>query len=47
MNCDICGDDIEGYGNNADPVTEGICCDTCNFGHVIPERLKIMTEDRE
>ena len=29
-NCSICKKDFEGYGNNAQPVNDGICCDYCN-----------------
>ena len=39
MKCDICGDEYDGYGNNAEPVTEGLCCDNCNFDKVIPARI--------
>ncbi|MEK6916053.1 MAG: hypothetical protein AABW89_05940 [Nanoarchaeota archaeon] len=39
--CSICGDLIEEkYGNNAQPVNDGICCDKCNIEVVIPARLK-------
>jgi hypothetical protein len=31
---------IEGYGNNADPVSEGRCCDRCNGEIVIPARVR-------
>ena len=27
------------YGNNAEPVMEGRCCDACDNKHVIPMRL--------
>ena len=31
MKCCLCGDEIEGYGNNPEPLTdEGRCCDECN-----------------
>jgi len=26
-------------GNNAEPVAEGRCCDSCNFTVVIPQRI--------
>ena len=38
-NCCICSKHINGYGNNAQPLKRGICCDECNF-LVIEERLK-------
>lgn len=38
--CSICGKIITGYGNNAYPVNDGICCNTCNLTFVIPKRLE-------
>ena len=39
--CIICGEEIEGYGNDPAPVSEtGICCDACNAKFVIPARLE-------
>lgn len=29
--CSICGKEYEGYGNNALPLAEGLCCDECNI----------------
>ena len=40
--CVICGAEIEGYGNNAEPVKHGVCCDECNQTVVIPARLEKM-----
>jgi len=40
--CKICGEIFAGYGNNADPVSDGLCCDRCNMAYVIPARLKQM-----
>ena len=43
--CCICGCEFEGWGNNPYPcvlVTEDndvVCCDECNWEHVIPARL--------
>jgi hypothetical protein len=37
--CCLCGDKIKGYGNNAQPVEKGICCDECNKVKVIPARI--------
>ena len=38
--CCICGEPIEGYGNNPSPYKhEGRCCDACNSKFVIPARL--------
>lgn len=44
--CILCGKEIIGYGNNAQPLKEGICCDSCNIYKVIPERLK-LTENKK
>ena len=38
--CSICGNNYDKYGNNAEPVNNGRCCDTCNEQVVIPARLK-------
>ena len=39
MKCCICGKEIEGYGNSALPLVEGVCCDACNHHVVIPARI--------
>ena len=38
--CSICGQKYEGYGNNAQPVNDGNCCDKCNATIVIPRRFQ-------
>ena len=38
--CVICGKKYSGYGNNADPVAKGECCDDCNLKVVVPARIK-------
>lgn len=46
--CCICGEPIEGYGNNPEPYmssADGQCCDGCNLKFVIPARLNRMKED--
>jgi len=37
--CCLCGESLMGFGNNAQPLKEGKCCDSCNI-QVIKERLK-------
>src|SRR5262245_33415383 len=37
--CVICGESFTGYGNNAAPVSDGLCCDDCNRESVIPVRF--------
>ena len=44
MNCSICNNNIEGFGNNAQPVNDGRCCDDCNI-LVIIERIEEMSND--
>jgi len=39
--CCVCGKKYEGYGNNAEPLKKGRCCDKCNI-KVINKRLKIV-----
>ena len=39
FNCSICNTLSEGYGNNAEPVNSGRCCDSCNLKVVIPVRI--------
>jgi hypothetical protein len=39
----ICQQEYEGFGNNAEPVNEERCCDTCNWTVVIPARIHMMT----
>lgn len=43
--CCICGEPIEGYGNNPEPymsAEEGSACDSCNVRFVIPARTEMM-----
>lgn len=44
--CCICGEVINGYGNNPVPVkATGKCCDACNIKFVIPARLDELTRE--
>ncbi len=43
IKCCICGEEVKGWGNNAEPVKDGTCCDSCNATHVIPARIKEAT----
>ena len=38
MNCSICKEKIEGFGNNAQPINNGTCCDDCQYEFVLPAR---------
>jgi hypothetical protein len=42
--CSICQLTYTGFGNNAQPVNDGRCCDTCNALVVIPARQQRMKE---
>jgi len=37
--CSICKREYVGWGNNANPVNDGRCCDECNWKVVIPKRI--------
>lgn len=39
--CAICKEVEVGYGNNAQPVADGRCCDDCNDFVVIPVRKRV------
>lgn len=46
--CCICGEPIEGYGNNPEPflsAVNGQCCASCNLHFVIPARMEQMKEN--
>ena len=45
--CVICHKPFEGYGNNAEPVAEGRCCDECNAKVVIPARIEEMNKSKK
>lgn len=45
--CVICHKPFEGYGNNAEPVAEGRCCDECNAKVVIPARIEEMNKAKK
>lgn len=47
MKCCFCKKEIKGYGNNAEPVREGQCCDSCNQIFVIPARIAAMMKHYE
>ena len=40
--CSICKTGYTGFGNNAQPVNDGRCCDECNQTVVIPRRMRDM-----
>jgi hypothetical protein len=38
--CSICQQPYTGFGNNAQPVNDGRCCDECNWRIVTPVRIQ-------
>ena len=45
--CCICGEPLDGYGNNPEPFMaydDGRCCDSCNLKFVIPLRIQSIEE---
>lgn len=45
--CCLCGKQCEcKYGNNAQPVKDGQCCNKCNMSVVIPARIAEMTASK-
>lgn len=44
--CCICKEPIKGYGNNAEPVCSGTCCDKCNIDVVLPARVKAFRNSK-
>ena len=43
--CSICKIEYYGWGNNAWPVNNGRCCDTCNQLDVIPARFARVSDN--
>lgn len=44
--CCICGKDYTNYGNNALPVKDGRCCDTCNGTVVLSARIANLQQGK-
>ena len=44
MPCSICNQTFQGFGNNASPINNGRCCNTCNT-KVIEARFKSLVEN--
>ena len=42
--CSICKENLEGFGNNAQPINDGTCCDRCNSIKVIPDRIANLSK---
>ncbi len=41
--CVLCKESFQGFGNNAEPIAKGKCCDRCNL-KVVTVRLYNMRE---
>lgn len=41
--CCLCGRKFTGWGNNAEPLKSGRCCNECNDTKVIPARLMALS----
>ena len=39
LTCCLCHKKYTGFGNNAQPLATGLCCDACNFRRVLPARI--------
>lgn len=37
--CVLCSKEFTEYGNNPQPLAQGICCDNCNTTKVIPAKI--------
>lgn len=44
--CCICGKEFIGYGNNAEPIRKGVCCDSCNIRFILPIRLSKLPQNK-
>ena len=45
--CSICQLFYIGFGNNAQPINKGRCCDKCNVDFVIPIRMLRVFKSRK
>lgn len=45
--CCICSKTYYGYGNNAEPIKHGKCCDKCNLKVIIARIEKLCKEMEE
>lgn len=41
--CSICGKEYHNYGNNAQPINDGRCCDNCNHKVILARVDKFIT----
>ena len=43
--CSICEENYIGYGNNAQPINDGECCDSCNTIVITTRTLQSLKEN--
>lgn len=41
--CCFCKSEYDNFGNNAQPLKNGRCCNWCNNNMVVPLRIRIYT----
>ena len=42
MKCVLCKKKFIGYGNNAQPLANGLCCDDCNIDVVVARNIDVV-----
>lgn len=42
--CCLCHKEYWGHGNNAQPLSKGACCDSCNLKKVVPARINNLNK---
>ena len=42
VKCVLCKRPVGGYGHNAEPLAEGVCCEVCNNTRVLPARIRAL-----
>jgi hypothetical protein len=45
--CTICGRPYTRFGNNAEPINHGRCCDDCNRDIILPARISRIQQGRD
>lgn len=43
--CCLCGREFKEWGNNAQPLSDGRCCNECNNSRVIPARINNIKKE--
>jgi len=45
--CCMCGNMFKGYGNNAEPIRKGICCNYCNKNVIMIRLTQINDKNQQ